>query len=83
MEEVDIFSGSRLVVSQIDRSFEAKDQCMSQYLKLIESLCANFCEINVIKVPRSQNSHADSFATLASSSDDFIPRMMLVESLKR
>ena len=82
VEEVDIFSDSRLVVSQIDRSFKAKDQCMSQYLKLIGSLCTNFREVNVIRVPRSQSSHADSLATSASSSDDCLPRMILVESLE-
>ena len=42
VEEVDVFSNSRLVVNQIDWSFEAKDQRMSQYLKLIGNLCANF-----------------------------------------
>ena len=34
-------------------------------------------------MPRSQNSHVDSLATLASSSDDFIPRMILVELLEQ
>ena len=73
MEEVDVFSNSRLVVNQIDGSFEAKDQRMSQYLKLIGNLCTNFREVNVIRVPRSQNSYVDSLATLVSSSDDCIP----------
>ena len=34
VEEVEMFSNSRLVVSQIDGSFKAKDHHMSYYLKL-------------------------------------------------
>ena len=37
-KEVEVFSDSRLVVSQIEGSFEAKDYRMSQYLKLFGSL---------------------------------------------
>ena len=55
---------------------------MLQYLKLFRSLQANFHEVNVVKVPRSQNSHANSLATLASSLDDCIPQMILVELLE-
>jgi len=37
-EEVEVFLHSRLVVSQIEGSFVAKDYRMSQYLKLFESI---------------------------------------------
>lgn len=37
----------------------------------------------MVRVPRSQNSHADSLATLASSLDDCIPRMITMELLER
>ena len=33
-------------------------------------------------MPRSHNSHADSLATLASSLDDCIPRMIIIELLE-
>ena len=36
--QVEMFSNSRLVVSQIDRSFKARDWHMLQYLKMFESL---------------------------------------------
>ena len=35
------------------------------------------------QVPRSQNSHVDSVATLASSSDECIPRMISIELLEQ
>ena len=41
-KEVEMFSDSRLVVSQINVSFKAKDSHMSQYLKLFMNIWANF-----------------------------------------
>ena len=49
-EEVEVFSDSRLVMSQIVGSFEARDYRMSQYLKLFGSLRANFQKVSVVKV---------------------------------
>lgn len=46
---------------------------MLQYLRLFESLRVNFHDVHIVKVPRSQNSHVDSLATLASSLGDHIP----------
>lgn len=83
VEEVDVFSNSRLVVNQVGGSFEARDYSMSQYLKLIGIICANFREVKVIRIPRGQNSHADFLATLTSSLDEDIPRMILTETLER
>ena len=48
-----MFLNSRLVVSQINGKFEARDPHMSQYLKLFGSLRANFQKVSVFRVPRS------------------------------
>lgn len=56
---------------------------MSQYLWMFESLRADFQKVSMVRVPRSQNSHANSLATLASSFDDCIPQMITVEMLER
>lgn len=37
----------------------------------------------MVRVLRTQNSHADSLATMASSSDECIPRMIFVELLEQ
>ena len=37
-EEVEVFSNSKLVVSQIEGSFKAKDASMQKYLKLFGAL---------------------------------------------
>lgn len=78
-----MYSNSRLVVSQIEGNFEAKDYRMLQYLKLFQLLRLSFQKASVVKVPKIQNSHADSLATLASSSVESIPRMIFVELLEQ
>lgn len=78
-----MFSDSRLVVSQTEGSFEARDCHMSQYLKIFESLQVDFQKVSAARVPRSQNSHADSLATLVFSLDDCIPSIITVELLEQ
>ena len=41
VEEVEMFSDSKFVVSQINGSFKVKDHHMSQYLKLFRDLGVN------------------------------------------
>lgn len=52
-KEVEMFSYSILVVSQIDKRFEAKGHHMSQHLKLYKSPQVNFWKVSVVRVPRS------------------------------
>lgn len=82
-KEAVVYSDSRLVVSQKEGSFEAKDCRMLQYLKLLQLLRSSFRKVSVARVPKSQNSHADSLATLALSSDESIPQMIFVELLEQ
>ena len=71
------------MVSQIEGNFKAKDARMQQYLKLFRALRMAFQKVSVVKISRSQNSHVDSVATLASSSDECIPRMISIELLEQ
>ena len=66
----------------MEGSFGARDQYMCQYLKLIEGIHYIFRVDTVNRIPRNQNSHADSLTTLASSLSDLIPRLVLVEALE-
>jgi len=70
------------VVSQIEGSFEAKDARMQQYLKLFGALRAASQKVSMVRIPRSQNIHADSLATLVLSLDECIPLMIYVELLE-
>ena len=65
---VTIFSDLRLVVGQVKSELEAKDERMQGYLTRVQHLQKNFESFDLQHIPRGGNTHADSFATLATSS---------------
>ena len=65
---VEIFSDSRLVVGQVKGELEARNVRMQEYLNQVRHLQSGFESFNLLHVPRSGNTHADSLATLATSS---------------
>ena len=54
---------------------------MQEYLNQIRLLHSKFESFSLNHIPRSGNTHADSLATLASSSAQSLPRVILVEDL--
>ena len=78
---VTIFSDSRLVVGQVKSELEAKDERMRGYLARVQHLQKNFEWFNLQHIPRGGNTHADSLATLATSSAQNLPRIILVEDV--
>ena len=61
---VEIFSDSRLVVGQVKGELEAKDARMQEYLSQVKHLKSGYESFNLQHIPRSGNTHADSFTTL-------------------
>ena len=80
-KSVTMFSDSRLVVSQVKGELEARDDKMRGYLTQVKYLQKNFESFNLQHIPRSGNTHANSLATLAISSAQSLPRIILVEDL--
>ena len=78
---VEIFSGSRLVVGHVKGELEARDMRMQEYLSQVRHLQSGFESFNLLQIPRSENTHADSLATLAISSAQSLPQVILVEDL--
>ena len=78
---IKIFSDSRLVVGQVRGEFEAKDERMQGYLGQVKSMQSKFDSFDLLHVPKSGNTHADSLAMLATSSAQDLPRVILVEDL--
>nr|XP_023882466.1 uncharacterized protein LOC111994820 [Quercus suber] len=78
---VEIFSDSKLIVGQVRGELEAWDTRMQEYLSRVRRLQVNFESFEVTQVPRSKNAHADSLATLATSSAKNLPRVIMVEDL--
>ena len=82
-KSINMFSGSRLVVGQVNGELKARDERMQEYLVQVKCLQARFNYFSLMHVSRSGNTHADSLATLATSSAQPLPRVILVEDLYR
>ena len=65
---VKMVSNSRLVVGQVKGELEVKDKRMQGYLSQVRHLQLRFESFNLLHIPRSGNTHANSLATLATSS---------------
>ena len=78
---VEMFSDSRLVVGQIKGELEARDTRMQKYLSQARRIQTKFEFFDLSYIPRNGNTHTDSLATLATSSAQDLPRVILVEDL--
>ena len=78
---VNMFSDSRLIVGQVNGELEARDKRMQEYLDQAKCLQSQFDSFSLLHIPRSGNTHVDSLATLATSLDQSLPRVILVEDL--
>ena len=82
-KEVEMFSDSRLVVGQVKGEMEAKDVRMQEYLNQVKRLQPSFDLFRLSYISKSGNTHADSLATLATSSAGKLPRIILIKHLSR
>ncbi|GJZ32705.1 reverse transcriptase domain-containing protein [Tanacetum coccineum] len=73
---------SRLVANQINGSYEAKEQSMTQYLEKAKTLINNFKMFSIEQVPRSENKKADALSKIASTSFAHLTKHVLVETLE-
>ena len=64
-----IQSDSQLIVGQVNGEYEAKENRMAKYLKLVKKAIDCFDEVIIVQVPREQNTRADTLAKLASSDE--------------
>ncbi|KAI5316496.1 hypothetical protein L3X38_036203 [Prunus dulcis] len=80
-KQIQIFSDSQLVVHQVNQDFTAKDASMTAYLQHTQQLLATFDAHLTSQVPRSENSHADALARLASALEQGIGRHIYIEFL--
>ena len=76
-----LFSDSRLVVGQVTGELEARDPRIQGYLDQVRRMQTRFESFDVLHIPRGENTHADSLATLATSSVRNFPLVIIVEDL--
>ncbi|XP_075659048.1 uncharacterized protein LOC142628903 [Castanea sativa] len=77
-----IQSDSKLAIGQIREEYEAKEERMQKYLKLIKYLACGFDKLDFVQIPRSQNAAADEVAKIASSDEELTKSEILMEIQK-
>ena len=68
-----VFSDSKRVVGQGRGDLEAQDSRMQEYLGQVRSIQEKFEVFDLSHIPRGGNTHADSLATIATSSAQDLP----------
>ncbi|XP_075675038.1 uncharacterized protein LOC142644276 [Castanea sativa] len=62
--------------------YEAKEERMQKYLKLVRHLARGFDKLNFARIPRSQNAEADEVAKMALSVEEPTNKEILMEIQK-
>ena len=81
VDQLEVCSDSQLVVRQIEDTYEAKSGRMILYLKKVRDLLKKFTMVQVIYIPRAENSRVDSLTKLATTSQEDLSKSTPVEYL--
>ncbi|XP_074342468.1 uncharacterized protein LOC141680034 [Apium graveolens] len=73
---------SRLVVAQVNGEFEAKDDTMAKYLRVVKGILTQFDEWYAEHVPREENTTTDALSQFASSEIENYPRSIYFQVLE-
>ena len=82
IRNIHAYCDSQLVANQFSGEYEARDERMNAYLKVVQDLAHDFQQFAITRIPRSENVQADAFAALASSSDPGLKRIIPVEFIE-
>ncbi|CAA7031556.1 unnamed protein product [Microthlaspi erraticum] len=83
VNEINAFSDSQLVTIQYSGEYEAKEERMEAYLKVVRDLAGQFSKFELTRVPRGENTSTDALAALASTSDPTVRRVIPVEGIDK
>ncbi|XP_056847422.1 uncharacterized protein LOC130498094 [Raphanus sativus] len=67
VEDIQVFSDSQLIISQVQGDYQAKDLSMVRYLSVAKRLLDRFRHCKLTQIPREHNSKADALANLGSA----------------
>ncbi|XP_074355755.1 uncharacterized protein LOC141695407 [Apium graveolens] len=67
VKNLKVCGDSKLAVSQVKEEFEARDETMAKYVRLVRAVMTQFDECHVEHIPREENSKADALSKFSSS----------------
>ncbi|KAL8105088.1 hypothetical protein AgCh_029034 [Apium graveolens] len=77
-----VHGDSKLIISQVKGEFEAKDDTMAKYVRLVRAVMTQFNECHVEHIPREENAKADALSKFASSEVEESSRSVYFRVLK-
>lgn len=80
---IQVRSDSQLVIKQIEGEYEVREQHMMAYREEVLRLFKLFDNMELMRLPRSDNSHVNALALFASSLTTQDSRVILIEYLEK
>ena len=72
-------SDSQLIIGQAKGDYEAKEERMQKYLKIIQQLSQHFDSLDFVQIPLAKDAEVNFLARLASSDDYNVPFKLCIE----
>ncbi|XP_071718358.1 uncharacterized protein [Rutidosis leptorrhynchoides] len=82
VKELSVYVDSQLVANQFYRIFEAHDESMQKYLKLVQELAVDFDLFQITQVSRTLNKKADALSELATLKFSHFKKKIWVEEVR-
>ncbi|XP_024016221.1 uncharacterized protein LOC112089703 [Eutrema salsugineum] len=82
-EHIHAYCDSQLVANQFHGEYEAKNDRMDAYLKVLKDVASEFSTLELTKIPRDENATADALAALATNSDPDLRRTIAIAAIER
>ncbi|XP_024013731.1 uncharacterized protein LOC112087864 [Eutrema salsugineum] len=83
VEHVHAYCDSQLVANQFHGEYEAKNDRMDAYLKVLKDVVSEFSTFELTKIPRDENATADALAALATNSDPDLRRTIPIAAIEQ
>ncbi|XP_071709193.1 uncharacterized protein [Rutidosis leptorrhynchoides] len=82
VKELSVYVDSQLVANQFNGIFEAHDESMQKYLKLVQELAVDFNLFQITQVSRTLNKKADALSKLAALTFSHFKKEIWLEEVK-
>ena len=70
---------SQLIIGQVKGDYEAKEERMQKYLKIVQRLSQHINSLDFMQIPQAKNVEANFLASLALSDDYNVTSKLCVE----
>ncbi|XP_071699482.1 uncharacterized protein [Rutidosis leptorrhynchoides] len=82
VKELSVYVDSQLVTKQFNRIFEAHDESMQKYLKLVQELAVDFDVFQIMEVSRTLNKKVGALSKVAALTFSHFKKEIWVEEVK-